>query len=161
MPATEKIYGRRVPSDSGNGGAWDISEVPCRHYDDDESQLQQSVPLTGRLAALAVCATFLAAQPTVVCDLACAIGAHRGAEAPPIMMAVQVHDSHGATMCCDGNQVGALRVPPAALVVTTSLPVAGATLTIPLETTDAARRPATPPAASVLRAVEPPPPRIR
>jgi len=119
------------------------------------------VTLPSRLAALALCTTFLAGQPTVICDLACMIQGHGATDVPADTMVIRSHDGHGAEMQCHVHQVRTQRVPPAALVVSTSLPVTIATLPFPVEASPAVRPLATQPAASFARAVEPPPPRLR
>jgi len=88
------------------------------------------------------------------------INAHRAADASVGTMVMQSHDGHGTEMQCHARQVRTHRVPPAALVVSTSLPVTIETLPFPVESAAVAWRPAASPEASADRAVEPPPPRL-
>jgi hypothetical protein len=118
----------------------------------------EPVTLPSRLAALTLCTTFLIGQPTVVCDLACAIQGHWTLDVPAGTMVI--HSHHGPAMQCHAHQVRTRRVPPAALVVSTSLPVAIETLPFPAEASLVGWLPAAPLAASASRAVDPPPPRL-
>jgi hypothetical protein len=112
-----------------------------------------------RLAALTLCAAFVAGQPNLVCGIVCAVMHHDTAEATAGSLAMHHHGMHTSHLPChDGYQVTAHRVVPGSTAVSVAWAEHAPT---PLSSpaTVVRGRPRSPTTTSIILTVDPPPPR--